>query len=229
MKYIEYISKYPVPSIGVFITILPIILLLSRKELNTPLRLFTFYLISKLVLDLIAFHLASYKINNLLIGNISVLSSLLIISAFFYFTFLDDKTRRTILIISIVYGLIFLFDFIYSNVDLLDLNNHRYVTISTALRSGVILLFCLLFFSELIQELYISDLSRSAIFWCVCGLIVYHSVCLFSTALFNACYRWNFNHKMNAILHLQYYFEVVFMIIVSIGVVRYKKVSYLEK
>lgn len=211
---------------AVFITLTPIILLLTRSELKPPLRVLLYFLITKFIIELIKFHLASNKMNSLLMGNLYILLSLLFTCGIFYTIFLDGKTKTVIKGVASLYTLIFIIDFIYSNKDVSDFHFIRYAGISLQLRSGIILTFCLIYYWELIQELYLSDISRSAVFFTVCAIFVLHSVLLFTTLIYNTYFRWENIPNMKSITIMPYIFEILFSIIVSIGVIRYRKVSY---
>lgn len=215
---INYIIKYPIIGINVFITLLPIILMSFRRESKIPLRIFFYFLVSKFVFDLIGMYLASNGMNSLLVCNIWVLTSFIFISLIFYHIFINDRVKGFILCCIALYLLFFLFDITHFNLNLADLRNHRYTAFAPVIRSVLILIFCMTFYWELIQELYIDDITKSLIFWMVCGLFIYHSVCLFTESINYIHFTWNSDKSLMVVAYMPYIFESVIMIMFSIGI-----------
>lgn len=197
-------------------------MILTRKEPNKLLRVSLYYLVSRFIIDILAFHFAAYKYNNLLLGNLSVITSFLFISYIFYTIFIDDIRKSFILNAILVYSLLFIFDFIYCNQYLSDLHNHRYVSLTLPLKCGLVILYSLLYYHELIKEMYLEDLTRSYSFWLVSSLFVYHSVSLFCTSIYNSFYTWNFDRSFMPVIMVPYLFEVIMLIMIIIGLIRSK-------
>jgi|GEM_PF-5796236 len=222
---LKYFIVYPVYGINAAITILPLILLLTRKELSHPLRVFTVYLSFKFILDSIGLFMACQSMNTLLICNTWVLVSAILTGLFFQYIFLDKPRKMLVTILTISYVALFSVDLIWSNPIVNDLHNHKYVSFSLPLRSAFILFLCLLFYSELIQELYIKDLTRSAVFWIVSCLLVYHCSALFCTIVYQSEYVWEGKNFLKVVTDIPVAVESLTMILVAIGVMKEKKVA----
>ena len=220
MTLINYFNNRPIHLAILITNLIPIIILITRRDNSKPLRVFLYYLIVSFVVNLFTDILSSQRINNILYNNMWILTSLVLTMLMFYYIFLDEKRKSFIIISCLCYTLIFFWELIHFNKDFFDLHNHKFVLYSMPIRSGVIILMCLMFYYELIKELYIDNLLKSAIFWIVSGLFLYHSATLFCGVIFQHQHVWNSTPFYRSITRMPLYFEVVMFIIVSIGLIK---------
>lgn len=197
--------------------------MITRKDNSKPLRVFFYYLFVSFIVNLFTDILSSQRINNILYNNMWVLISLLLTLTMFYYIFLDDRRKSIILLSCIGYTIVFFWDVIHVNNAILDIHKYKFVLYSMPLRSGLIITACLVFYHELMQELYIDNLSKSAIFWIVSALFLYHSGTLFCGVIFNHQLVWNSTPLYRSIARLPLYFELGMFIIISIGLIKSKK------
>jgi hypothetical protein len=79
------------------------------------------------------------------------------------------------------------------------------------------MLFCLLFYLELLEEIYIEDLCKSDIFWLVSSLFLYNSVSIFATTFYHWYMTWTSDFSLSLITDIPYIAYSITMIMFSIG------------
>lgn len=224
LKYLTYIDKYTIYSLAVFFWVIPLLIILIRRlYLDIVLRIILFQCLFNFIIGLTMIHMASSKNNNILIANLSILINYLFISAQFYCSY-DKRLFKDILLkCSGVFIWVFILDLVYSNPTLTDLVNHKSVHFSGTLQSALIILWCLLYFLETMQNLSIEDITRHYFFWVSSAYLIYHSVNVFVAPI--AYYYDDFNAgKFLYIIDLMpYIFEYVMIAMISIGIIRQKK------
>jgi len=219
----DYFQRRPIHLAILIANLSAIIILLIRRDNSKPLRIFLFYLLISFATNLLTDILSSVRVNNIIYNNAWVLLSTIFTMFFFREVFLDTHIKKYILFGVYAYTLIFLADFFGSNPELPNLHEHKFVLYSLPLRSFVILVLCLIFYFELMKELYIEKLTSSAIFWIVSALFLYHAGSMFITAIFQSQYRWHSTEFYRTISRIPLYFEFISLGVVSIGLLRSKK------
>ena len=227
--FIDYLIRYPIHAFALVSTIVPIIIMIVRKERRSPLRIFFYYMVTKLCFDVLTDIYSSQKINNLIYNNFWILISFVLTSLFFYNIFNVAKIKSAIVLMSISFGIFFCLDFYFSNTDIANLNNHKLVTFSAPLRCVIVVAMCYLYFRELIIDLYIDDLYYSKIFWIVSAIFIYHAGSALSSILLHTYYNWTYDHSLNLVLRVPYVMEIVMMVVVTFGLTREKKKKSQQK
>jgi len=222
-QYLTFFEKYPIIAVSIFATFLPIIIFTIRRSNKKPLRVLFLWMALKVLFDLVGLHFASQSKNDLFICNGWVLISFMCNAWFFYEVFVDERMKNKIKYISIVYCSIFLIDFIICNPDFSDFYSHRYVSISFPLRSAFLIYFCLIFYQEVIKELYIDHIERSAIFWAVSSILIYNATSLFTTVINHQEFSWDSKRMMVMIMYIPYVMDTFQMAIISGGLLAEKK------
>lgn len=224
-QYISLFERYPLHSVAGFICLIPIIIILFKKQRDIVINIIFIQLLFNLLSNLLSFHLASNKVNNLLIANFSILINYLFVSVQFYCSY-DSRLFKDILLkCSGIFVWIFIFDLVYSNPFLSDLSNHKSVHFSGTIQSALIILWCLFYFLETMQSLSVEDITRHYFFWVVSAYLIYHSVNVFVAPI--AYYYDNFNSdKVLYIIDLMpYIFEYIMIGMISIGLIRNKDIG----
>ena len=216
---INYLIKYPVFGVSTLTTIILITIMIFRGGLNKPLRIFLYYALCQLFVDLLSAHLGSQSKNTLLICNFWHLGNFVFMSWMFRHIFINERVNKRILYTTYIFVLIFIIDILESNDNLLDLHSHKYTLIVPVLASFIILLLCLLYFLELFEELYVEDLIKSEIFWLVSGLLIYSASSVFANTVNNWYLRWVNDQSLLTIIYIPYIAYSFSMILTSIGLI----------
>jgi len=221
-KQIQYFQNYPL-HFGVLIsTIFPIIILLMRRDESKSLRIFFYYLIVKLIIDIITDIYSANRINNIAYNNLWLIVSFWIVSYYFYNVFFDLGYKKYIKYCGVIFTIIFFIDLAICNLDSLTSSDIKFVLYASPIKCIIICSYCFLFLYELIEEVYLAELTRSSHFCIVCGLLAYNCSSMFTSALYNMYFTWDNHEALYFVCHIPYYFEIVLMIIVSIGFIRSK-------
>lgn len=216
--YLSFCQRQPIASISVFITVVPIFAIWYRRAFIDPaFRLLFVYLILKLSIDLVMFHYASKRVNNILYYNIGVPIRYALLSGMFYYK-MDKKIFKTGILISIgLFILFFIWDFLHVNPLLSDLHNHRMVLYASTLESLLMLFWVLLFFYQTIQALKIPNILTFPFFWVCSGLLLYYSTILFIAPVLSYTEKWNNKIDIGFLTYIPYIFESISMVLFGLG------------
>lgn len=221
-QYISLFERYPLHSVAGFICLIPIIIILFKKHRDIVINVIFIQLLFNLLSNLLSFHLASSKVNNLLIANLSIIINYLFISVQFYCSY-DKRLFKDILLKSSgVFIWVFILDLVYSNPILTDLDNHKSVHFSGTIQSALIILWCLFYFLEIMQNLSIEDITRHYFFWVASAYLIYHSVNVFVAPIAYYYDDFNTSEFLYIIDLMPYIFEYIMIAMISIGIIRQK-------
>lgn len=228
--YLTYCIKNPVGCIAVFITLLPLVLIIYKKAYIDPsFKLLLLYLIFKLIIDVIMFHTAAMHQNNLLYFNIAIPFYYSFLSGMFYFKFSSIAFKR-ILVASMIGFLMFTtWDILKSNLQLQDLHNHRAVLFAKTVEGVLIIALVLLFFYEIIKSLQIPNLLTFPFFWVCSGLLLYYSSLIFIAPVFHYTATWNNSVDMGITNTIPTVFEILCALFFSIGIYHFSRASYAKQ
>ena len=109
-------------------------------------------------------------------------------------------------------------DLLYINPDLKNLHNHKALLYSTTLECLLMIFWILLYFYETIRSLKISNLLLFPFFWVCSGLLLYYSSFVFIAPVLHNAFKWNHRLDIGFLLYVPYIFEIVSMILFSIGI-----------
>lgn len=223
-KYIYFILHQPLACTSVFITIIPIgVFLLKKAYRDQALRLLFFYLIIKFVIDLIMFHLACSRMNNLMLYNANVVLRYLLLSGMFFHYFESAHIKKIIPVATLLFTLIAIWDILQANPRLLDIKNHSLVFYSDTLESVLMILWILLYFYEILNSLKASNLLTFPFFWISSGWLVFYSTLVFIAPVLHYANQWKDRLQIGFLQQMPYLFETISMLFISIGVWFYKK------
>ncbi|MCE7066460.1 hypothetical protein [Dyadobacter sp. CY326] len=225
--YISYCLKNPISSIAVFITLLPITLILIKKAYIDPsFKLLLFYLIVKLIIDILMFQSAARHRNNIILFNLGIPINYAMLSGMFYFKFSSRVFKRG-LIASMIGFLIFtLWDILNSNAEISDLHNHRAVLFAKTVEGVLIITLILLFFYEIIKSLKIPNLLTFPFFWVCSGLLLYYSSFIFIAPVLHYTATWNNLVDLGITETIPTIFEIVCAMFISVGIYHFSARDY---
>ena len=217
--YLSFCQRQPIASISVFITIVPLLLIWFRKAYIDPAFLLLFlYLIFKLGIDLVMLHYAALKSNNLVYYNLGIPIRYAMLSGMFYYKIEMKRTKIWILTAIVSFIVFSIWDILHINPVLNDLHNHRMVLYATTIESLLMLLWVLLYFYDTIQSLKIPNLLTFPFFWVCSGLLLYYSTFLFVAPVLSYTEKWSDRLDIGFLYHVPYIFEIVSVILFSIGI-----------
>lgn len=225
--YISLIQRHPLQCAPVFITLIPLWILVQRKAyIIKPYRLILIFLIVKLVLDLLMFHLATIRTNNLFLYNIGILISYCILAGVFAYKMESPLTRKLIIASIVMFPFLWLWDMIKANDHFFDFHNHAMVNFTSTLQCVLMILWILMYFYELLHSMKVPNLFKSTFFWICCGLLLYYSSFVFIAPILHYTEKWNNPMSIGFAAYLSYIFEMVYLIFFSIGFLNFRIERY---
>ncbi|WP_221390441.1 hypothetical protein [Dyadobacter sp. NIV53] len=225
--FITYYFKKPIPCTAVFISLLPLILILVKKAyLDSAFKILLIYLTFKLIIDLLMIRSASIHQNNIIYFNLSIPIYYALLSSMFYEK-LDNKIYKKGIAISTVALVVFtIWDIFHSNSRITDFHNHRAVLFSKTIEGVLIIILVLLYFYELIKSLKIPDLLVFPFFWICSGLLLYYSSFIFIAPLLHYTATWNSVIDLGITRVIPYIFEIICALLFSIGIYQFSAENY---
>ncbi len=217
-KYLLFFTHDILANSTVIVTLLPIFIIIYRKAYVDPtFRLLLIYLIIKLVLDVMMFHFATFRINNLMLYNISVVVRYTLLSGMFLYKFENPLLKKIIIPLSIAFIIFSSWDIWISNPNIAHINEHRIVKYATTLEALLMILWTLIYFYELIRSLKIPSLLTFPFFWVCSGLLVYYSSLIFISPALNYSMRWETMFAIGYLDRVLYMFDIIIMLLFSLG------------
>ena len=169
---------------------------------------------------------AIFKINTVLYFNINVLLRYTLLSGMFY-TKLESNIFKKYVAYSMLGFMFFCIgDFLYSNPELKTLHNHRALLYSTTLECLLMIFWILLYFYETIRSLKIPNLLLSPFFWICSGMLLFYSSYVFIAPVLHDVFKWNERLEIGFLLDIPSIFEIVSMILISIGTLVFSATHY---
>lgn len=217
--YISYLFRQPILCLAVFITVIPLILIILRKAYIEPVFfILMIYLAIKLVLEFIMFHYASNKINNIMFDSANVIIRYCLLSSMFYYK-LESKLFRRILFSTIIgFALFATWDFFSINPSISNFHNHKEFLYSSTVECILMIFWILLYFYETIRSLKIPNLLTYPFFWVCSGLLLYYSSVVFIAPLFHYTFTWENWIDIGFLVYVPSIFEIICMIFFSVGI-----------
>lgn len=217
--YISFFSKQPVVCTGVFITIIPILLIFRRKAYIDPVFfILLIYLLIKLTIDLIMFHYAAFRLNNIIFENFTVIVRYCFFSAMFLYKLESKIYRRFLWATMIVFTSFSMWDFLVVNPNLSDFHNHKGFLYASTVECILMIFWTLLYFYETIKTLKIPNLLTYPFFWLCAGILLYYSSIVFIAPLFHYMLKWENWIDIGLLMYVPSIFESINMIFFSIGI-----------
>ncbi len=218
-KYISYFPYDRLASFSIILTLLPLILIAKRRAYIDPsLRLLMGFLLFKFIMDLFMFHYAAFRINNLVFANALVVARYCLLSSMFYFKFESRSFKRYIFPSVLLFIAFTLWDIFHTNPSIIDLHQHRVVMYAMTVEALLMIFWTLLYFFEVIRSLKIPSLLTFPFFWICSGLLLYYSTLIFIAPTFYYFFRWNKLLDIGFLDRIPYIFEIVSVILFSIGI-----------
>ncbi|MEO6686976.1 MAG: hypothetical protein ABIN24_13475 [Dyadobacter sp.] len=218
-SYINFIHNHFIVSLAVFITVIPLILIFYRKaNIDPSFYLLQIYLITKFIIDLIMFHYATQRTNNLMYYNLSIPLRYALLSGMFYYKIDSAIYKRGIIYSIIGFTTFTIWDVVYSNPDINDLHNHSMVAYATTVECLLMLFWILAYFYEIIRMLKIPNLLTFPFFWVCSGLLLYYSSFIFIAPILHYTEKWENPLYIGFLNLVPYIFETLCLLFFSIGV-----------
>lgn len=206
------ITTYYIESIATFATVPAIITFMYRRVLKIhALRYFFTYLVVKLVIELIMFYMASQVMNNLYLGNILTVATFFLIARMFQEMYESKTSRKVVEWCEFAFIVVFSYDLVRDGMHY----TFRYTGMFNCI---FIMLFCLVYFYQLIQNPKIPNLLAYPFFWVCSGLLAYFACCTFISPLAFYLDRWPANRDMHIFVLIPYILESAYLIIISLGI-----------
>ena len=216
--HIAFVHNHLIVCLAVFVTILPIMLILHKKAyVDSSFRCLLACLMIKLIIDLVLLRYATRRINYPILYNISIPIRYALLSAMFYFKIETEFYKKGILY-SIAGLFIFsIWDIFHSNPDIEDLHNHHIVAYAATIECLLMLLWVLIYFYEIIHMLKIPNLLTFPFFWVCSGLLLYYSSFVFIAPVLYYSEQWENSLYIGFLNAIPYIFETLCLLFFSIG------------
>ena len=228
-NYISLFQRHPLQCLPVFITVLPIWILIKRKAyVVTPYKIILIFLIVKLVLDLLMFHMATIRSNNLAVYNLGILISYCMLASVFAYKIESPVTQKMIIGSIIMFPFIWLWDLLRANENLTDWHNHSMVSFTSTLQCVLMILWVLMYFYEILHSMKVPNLLNSTFFWICCGLLLFYSSFVFIAPVLHYTEKWNNPMSIGFAVYLSYIFEIVYLLFFSIGFLNFRLTRYAQ-
>jgi len=218
-QYLFYFRHDILANITVIVTLLPLILIMYRKAYVDPsFRLLLIYLILRFIIDLMMFHFATYRMNNLMLYNLSIIVRYALLSGMFYFKFESSTLQKLIIPVTVTFIIFTLWDVWNCNPAFNDFNEHRIVKYAVTVEALLMIFWTLTYFYELIRSLKIPSLFTFPFFWICSGLLVYYSGLSFVSPALHYAVRWESMFEIGFLDRILYIFDIVIMLLFSLGI-----------
>jgi hypothetical protein len=217
--YISYFKQQPIVCLSIFITLIPLILIVRKRAyIDSAFLLMFIYLIFKLIVDNLMLYYAAIKVNTVIYFNVNVLVRYIFLSGMFFYKLETPHLKKYIVYSMWVFAFFCICDFIYINPNLDNLHDHKALLYSTTLECLLMIFWILLYFYETIRSLKISNLLSFPFFWVCSGLLLYYSSFVFIAPVLHNAFTWDQRLDIGFLLYIPYIFEIVSMILFSVGI-----------
>lgn len=225
--YFSYFQRQPIPSIPVFLSLIPIFLIWQRKAYHDKTFLiFLIYLVTKFIIDLLMFDGAAHRENTVLLYNLSIAMRYVLLSWMYYLKIEIKSHKVWVVIIMPLFVLFTIWDLTSANPGKWDLRNHNMVRYASTIESLLILFWILLYFFDIIRSLKIPNLLEYPFFWICSGLLLYYSSLLFIAPVLHYASKWDNWLEIGILYDIPNIFEFVSIILFSLGIYQFPKKWY---
>lgn len=229
-NYTSYCYRNPIASIAVFITLIPLILIILKKAYIDPsFKLLLFYLTAKFLIDVIMLHSAAKHENNILFFNLAIPINYAFLAGMFYFKFNSPLFKKGLLASMVGFLAFTAWDIFNSNSEISDLHNHRAVLFAKTIEGVLIITLILLFFYEIIKSLQIPNLLTFPFFWICSGLLLYYSSFIFIAPVLHYTATWNNLVDLGITETIPTIFEIVCALFFSVGIYHFSAAGYAKQ
>jgi len=218
-SYISYYLRQPLVCSAVFVTPIPIILILYRRAyLDPSFKLLLIFLVLKFIIDLVMLHYAAIRGNTVLLYNISLPLRYIPLSGMYYFKFQNRLFKKAILYLIAFFLLFTIWDVININPNLLTFHDHRMVAYSTTIESFLMIFWILYYFFETIRSLKIPNLLTFPFFWVCSGLLLFYASFAFIAPILTYAIVWKNPLDLGILIYLPYIFEIIASVLFCVGI-----------
>lgn len=226
-SYFSYAWRQPLPTLPVFLTLVPIFLIFYKQGYREKtILVLLIYLIVKFLIDFIMFDWAAQKKNTVVLYNINVPVRYLLISWMYYFQMQLRPYRLAVLLTMPLFLAFSIWDMFHTNPAGHSLYNHKMVLYSTTVESLLMIFWVLLYFYDTIRTLKIPNLLTYPFFWICSGLLIYYSSFLFIAPVLHYSSKWKDWLDIGFLPYMPYIFESVSIVLFSIGIYQYSPEQY---
>ncbi|HEV7379413.1 MAG TPA: hypothetical protein VGN64_06445 [Dyadobacter sp.] len=218
-KYIHFFQYDILANITVIVTLLPLILIMYRKAYVDPsFRLLFIFLILRFIIDLLMFHFATYRMNNLMLYNLSIVVRYTFLSGMFFYKFENPTLKKFIVPVIVAFICFSVWDIWQCNPSFSNLKEHRIVKYASTIEALLMIFWTLAYFYELIRALKIPSLLTFPFFWICSGLLVFYSSLIFVSPALHYAIRWETMFTIGFLDRILYIFDIVIMLLFSLGI-----------
>ena len=198
-EYVSWVITLPL-IIGIF----------RRKYLDRELKIILYFLFNSIIFELISMTLYKYKIPNLYLFHLYVLTESFFIFWFYFELFKKNLSPKTIPIIFIVF-------IIFSLIDTFVWHNpFTFNSYAKTLECVIIVFYTVFYLYKTFDEFQNEDPSDTPIFWINSGFLFYFSGCLFLFTFSN--FFLTQGKKMGLIIwELHAFFIIIMYSLISFG------------
>jgi len=209
---LDLLIKFPIESSATIATIPAIVSFWYRAAFKHRIaRYFFFYLVVKLCIELIMFYMASKGTENLYLGNMLTVISFFLFAKMFHDVYESPTRRKVIGVCELIFITVLSYDLVRDGMHY----TFRYTGMFECI---FVMLFCLMYFHELIMHPKIPNLLIYPFFWIVAGLLTYFSCCTFLSPMSFYLDRWPKNHDMYVFVLLPYCMETFYLSMITVGI-----------
>lgn len=160
-------------------------IILFTKGLPRPFSLLPFYLLLTLAIEIIGWRLGAQGKNNTIYYNFFSIFSVIFYSYFIYKLLRTRAIKIIIFAAAVIWPLIALINLIFIQ------GLHQFNTMTYAISSLLIIIFCVCFFFELFKRPEALSLKTNPGFWIVTGLLFFNACTLPLLGLANYIYQFS--------------------------------------
>lgn len=206
------ITNYWVGSLATAITLLPISTFLYRMAyIHKAMKFFFIYLVAKLLIEVVMFYLASKGVHNLFLGNTLTVVGFYLMAKMFYETYESKEKRFAVIVCCVLFSLIVGIDLYRDGIEY----TFKYVGLAQCILT---MLFCLLYFHELIRRPKIPNLLSYPFFWLCASMLIYFAPCIVLSPMQYYLDQYPMNTTMYVFTLLPYILEILYLTGVSMGI-----------
>ena len=224
---LHYSQRYPLEVVAVFSVLLPLLVFGYKRAYTHPgYRYLWFYLLVKTLLGFVMLVLAAHTQNTLWLYHLEILIGFTFIT-YFFSAIMQRRIPRWIPRVFLTFFWIFtLYDISIANPNLTDWHNHAMVFYAHTLQSICISAFALYYLYETLRYLPTENILTDTSFWCISGLLLYHSIHVITTPFMHYMFKWDNQLDIKLVILMGTSFEIIYLILTSIGAFFFHNKAY---
>lgn len=217
-KVLEFLRYYPLYW-GIFLTLIPVIILLSRRRrLSVSFRFLLVYLSGKFIVDFLMLYYAGAGENTIWLHNYTLPLRYILVSQVFRYFIDSEKIRRWVLMSWPFFLLLSAADIYYSNIRSESLADHLSVRYGGIIECILMLLWILLYLYEVFKSLKIANLLKSPSFVTAVAWLIFYSSLVFFAPVFYYIHRGGESINLGALTFIPDAMEFLSIVVLTYAV-----------